>query len=631
VLGSKQRAASVETISNNQVRMQWQDLASEHGGILPITLTAVVTLESGVLTFDATLKNDSDLSVETIDYPYFGDLNPPTPDSHMRAEHMWVGNLASSELYPSFGNEKGYWGVRFPTKTIESFQTFFFLLQAEHEGFYVGMHDPAVPYLLEFTFEQHPGVIDSISSRVPRQDEISGLPVHLEFRTCHFVFAHPRSSVQLAPVVVRGYDGDWHAGVDLYKEWRTTWFVPARIPAWSKDVHSWLELQVDGAEQDYSIPYRDVAKYAEECAQNGVTAIQLVGWNHSGQDGHDPSLDTDPGLGTWQELHEAIAQSQARGVKMILFGKPIFSDMSTDLYKNELRKYEATDPYGDKYESGGYSYTTPTQLAGINNRRRAIMDVVSPAYRDIATHEFEKTVSLGAAGWLFDEVMQHNGVMYSFSPDHGYVPPGYLFGADMPLAAQFRAAADKVNPDFIFSGEGPQDWMLQYYPLAYLRINADFRHVSRYIDSHAPAIVKVAGFDDREMLNLILLYRYLISYEPYNFKGHITDFPLTLAYGKKIDALRRKYRAWLWDSEFRDTLGATVGCDGGHRYSVFRTADGKRAVIVVNMESKREITATLSIPNSGNLMAATPEQSDIRPASGSLKIPARSAIVVMEQ
>src|ERR1035437_9679651 len=79
VLGSKQRAASVETIANNQVRMQWQDLANEHGGVLPIALTAVVTLESGVLTFDATLKNDSDLSGETIDYPYFGDLNPPTP------------------------------------------------------------------------------------------------------------------------------------------------------------------------------------------------------------------------------------------------------------------------------------------------------------------------------------------------------------------------------------------------------------------------------------------------------------------------------------------------------------------------------------------------------------------------
>ena len=38
----------------------------------------------------------------------------------------------------------------------------------------------------------------------------------------------------------------------------------------------------------------------------------------------------------------------------------------------------------------------------------------------------------------------------------------------------------------------------------------------------------------------ILLYRYVIQYEPYYYKGHLSDFPLTLAYGKKIDALRQK-------------------------------------------------------------------------------------------
>lgn len=63
-------------------------------------------------------------------------------------------------------------------------------------------------------------------------------------------------------------------------------------------------------------------------------------------------------------------------------------------------------------------------------------------------------------------------------------------------------------------------------------------------------MVAVTGFDDREQLNPVLAYRYAISYEPYNFKGHVTDFPLTLAYGKKIDALRLKYREWIWDVEF---------------------------------------------------------------------------------
>ena len=631
VLGSKQRAASVEKVSDNQVRLQWKNLVSEHGGVLPMTFTATVTLKNGALTFDGALDNESSLSVETIDYPYFGDLNPPTPDTHMQTEHLWVGALTGDEIYPHFGNELGYWGVRFPTKTINSNQSQICLIQTPEQGIYVGMHDPAVRYLLQFTFEQHPGTVDWVNSEVPKQDEISGLPVHLEFRTCHFVFAHPHSTVELAPIAVRPYDGDWHAGLDVYKQWRTTWFATPKLPSWAKDVHSWLQLQVDGAEQDYAIPYREIVKYGEECAQNGVTAIQLVGWNHGGQDGGDPSLDTDPGLGTWQELYDAIAQIQAKGVKMILFGKPIFADMSTEWYKKELYKYEAIDPYGNKYESGGYSYSTPTQLAGINNRRRAIMDVCSPAYRDIATHEFKKTLALGASGWLFDEVMQHNGVSYSFSHDHGYNAPGYLFNADIPLVKQFRAAADKVNPDFLFSGEGPGDWLMQYYPLGYYRIGAATRHALRYIDSQAPLMAAVRGFDARDELNLILLYRYIISYEPYNFKGHVTDFPLTLAYGKKIDELRRKYKARIWDAEFRDTLGASVSSNGSHRYTVFQTPMGKRSVIVANMESSRTITASVAIPNSGRLMTATPEESDAQMASGTLQIPARSAIVVMEQ
>ena len=34
------------------------------------------------------------------------------------------------------------------------------------------------------------------------------------------------------------------------------------------------------------------------------------------------------------------------------------------------------------------------------------------------------------------------------------------------------------------------------------------------------------------------MYRYVISYEPYNFKGRLEDFPLTLAYGKSGCCLR---------------------------------------------------------------------------------------------
>jgi len=631
VLGQKQVTASAEKISDREARFAWKNLVSEHGGVLPMTFSATVTLDHGALTFAGNLVNHSDVTVETIDYPYLGDLSAPMPDGSLRTDHMWYGNMVGDEIHPRFFNGEGYWRVKYPRRTIDSKQSLYCLIQAPDQGLYVAVHDATLPYLTQFTFEQHPAVIDSVTNIVPSTDSISGLPVHLEFSACHFVFAQPHSTKALAPIVFCTYSGDWHSGVDVYTEWRKTWFKEPRLPEWVKDVHSWLQLQVNGAEEDYSIKYRNLQPYIDECAANNVEAIQLVGWNNGGQDRGDPSQDIDPNLGTWQELRDAIAYAQGKGIKMILFGKLYWADLTTKWYKDELYKYAATDPYGIPYETNGYSYTTTTQLAGINNRRRAIMDVQSQAYRDVATREFEKILALGAAGWLFDEVCHHGPVEYSFSPDHGYAPPRFIYGGDMPLAQQFREAADKVNPDYIFAGEGPQDWLMQYYPVSYFRIGDGSRPVARYIDPYAPLVVAATGIDDREKLNLILMNRYVISYEPYNFKGHVADFPLTLAYGKKIDALRRKYRQWIWDAEFGDTLGATVTGDGPVRYGVFGRENDRRAVVVVNPHAHKVLTATVKLPNPRQLVVATPEQQEAQPTSGTVRIPPRSAAVMMEQ
>jgi hypothetical protein len=87
----------------------------------------------------------------------------------------------------------------------------------------------------------------------------------------------------------------------------------------------------------------------------------------------------------------------------------------------------------------------------------------------------------------------------------------------------------------------------------------------------------------------------------------------------------------LWDAEFRDTLGATVTSEGRHRHSVFVARGGKRAVVVVNQEYSKTISAKISLPDSGSLVMATPEQQESQPASGAVTIPPRSVVVIMEQ
>jgi hypothetical protein len=202
VFGQKQHATEVTKMSDNEIRIHWENLVSENGGILPMSLAADVTLASGKLTFAATLKNDSDLTVETIEYPCFGDLNPPSRDSSISAYTMKAGRLQPDELYPHFHNEKGYWGVTWPTKMLEPQNSHYCLIQSPDEGLYIGT--PAqTDYRVQYVFEQHPGVISGVTALVPPEDEISGIPVHLEFRVCHFVFAHPHSTTTLEPVLMK--------------------------------------------------------------------------------------------------------------------------------------------------------------------------------------------------------------------------------------------------------------------------------------------------------------------------------------------------------------------------------------------------------------------------------------------
>jgi hypothetical protein len=146
-------------------------------------------------------------------------------------------------------------------------------------------------------------------------------------------------------------------------------------------------------------------------------------------------------------------------------------------------------------------------------------------------------------------------------------------------------------------------------------------------------MVAATAWNDRQMINRCLLYRYVMSYEPYGFKGRLDDFPLTIEYGKKVDALRRKYKAYLWDGEFRDTLGATVMAGGKphSQYSVFvNNSTGRRALVIVNPSDSDEMLFDISLPDPRQLSVVTPEIPEPKDFAGRLRVPAESAAALLE-
>lgn len=618
--------------ANNRVTFEWSHLKSPHGGNLDITLHGSVALEGPRLLVTTKVANQSKYPIESLAYPILGDVSIPHDAKDLFQGTWGYAGMDKAQLYPNFTNALGYWGTLHPMQAALSPEAQFVLIFTNSEGLYTGYHDPEVKNQVRYQFELRPGYADSLMNA-----DVDGT-LHknsnqINFQVIQFLFAGPGQHKTSAPIVLQPYQGSWHAGADVFREWRKTWFTAPASPEWVKDVHSWQQIQINSAEGRLLFPYKQLVKYGKDCARHGVKAIQLTGWTKGGQDRGNPSHDTDPKLGTPEDLRRAIETCREMGVEIILFNKYTWADSTMEWYKKELFRYAARDMYGQIYSPIGYNYDTPTQLSGINTRHLVAMCTACPDWREICDREFRKSVALKPGGILQDEAAWHGpGVYYCFSHGHGHPVPAFIFSGDMPLVEGFRKQIDPEH--FLMACESPWYKQCLSFKLGYFRIaGAEHIPLQRYIDPSTPFMIAATGWNDRQMINRALLYRYIISYEPHNFKGRLDDFPLTIEYGKKVDALRRSYKAYLWDGDFRDTLGAsvTVGGKPHSQYTVFVTHGKKRrAVVVANPSDSREIRCDVSLPNASRLSLVTPEEPELKDFIGQLSIPAESAAILLE-
>ena len=636
ILGSSNTLASIARSSDGtSLVLTWSSLLSEYRSRLDITLIGTISLHGDDVTFDMQVRNKSQWTISSVDWPVIGSLGKPRRASTMMRMVFDYGTGHEVSLFPTFQNERGYFGTNFPIQmgTPLGFGRYN-IVQSGNEGLYLGIHDISFREAPEIAFELKPGYSDSLNQRCPLGNSISGHPVRIVTSIVHFPFVPSGQSVDLARIVLSPFVGDWHRGADVYRRWRATWFRAPPSPRWVRDINSWQQIQINSAEDDLRTSYRDLPRRAEAASRAGITAIQLVGWNNGGQDRGNPSHDIDPRLGTYQDLKDAIEKIEEMGVHVILFNKYTWVDTSSPTYDKGLQDHVAHDPNGLPYVYHGYMYQTPEQLADMNTRRLAVACTADPSWIDLSAKEFRKSIDLGASGILYDEVVHHGGANYCFHVTNGQLTADSLWAGDSMIGERFRETVDSTvgSDHFLMAGEDPYDLEARYYSLSYFRIFPGHIPLERYDDPSQEMMIAVTGFDDREMINEALRFRYIMSYEPFNFKGNLSDFPLTLNYGTKVDAFRRRYRAYVWDAEFRDNQDARVTVSGQPftEFSTFRRPDGRQAVVVINQARKPIIASVHMMRGTHTLKWASPEHPDLHQYTGSVSVPPRSAVVVME-
>jgi hypothetical protein len=255
-------------------------------------------------------------------------------------------------------------------------------------------------------------------------------------------------------------------------------------------------------------------------------------------------------------------------------------------------------------------------------------------WHDVALKQVKKSLELNPAGILLDECQWHgHHAFYCFDPNHGHRVPAYNFAGDAVFEKKLCKLLDENSKDLVLAGEGPYDLQQRHYNLSYNRIGLNHTPHLRYLESSVPIMTWVRGYDDRETINLCLLYRYIICYEPRCFKGRLEEFPRTLEYGKKVDTFRRKYKAFVWDAEFCDTVGAEVEAKVPNIiYSVFRNrSTSKKAVVIVNHNQGQVQVNVTTGPKQEKYILVSPEKPEPRTTNSRVGVPGRSAVVVIEK
>lgn len=585
VYGERQKLAGAELSADGTLlTLLWDGVTSENTGLLPIKVKQSLRLWGAELQIETEIDNGSPYMVETVYAPYLGDIRT-LRQKNFQLHTPLYSSFASYRLWPKYQNIHGYFGVDYPTQYVSAgVMSPFALVCTEEGGLYVG-HGNMDFACTAWHTELRPGYSNSIDQSVPKEDFIGGKPVHTRFGVVHQAYIQPGEQRKLTPVMLQAYEGDWHKGADIYKAWRDARMTVHPCAHWVNEPHAWLQIQMNSPEDELRFPFTKLPEIAAECKKYGVKAIQLVGWNDGGQDQGNPSHDFDPRLGTLEEFKAAIAACREMGVEIILFTKFTWADRATDWFRRELKNYAVRDPYGDYYLHGGYQYQTAAQLLDINPKRLVPMCFNSEEYLKICEKEFAKVVSYGAAGMLFDECFHHWPTRACFDTSHGHRYGMSTSAGDLRLIERLRPLAPT---DFMVSGEACYDYEMQQYEVSYFRTeHKDHIPVYSYVLPQGKYMTAVTGFDDRDMLNQCLMYHYIVSYEPYNFKGRLPDYPDTMAYGMQMHALRSECRKWLWEGTFLHTIGGKAETADGKpygKYGVFRAEDDSLAMVVTNYE-----------------------------------------------
>jgi len=528
--------------------------------------------------------------VQEIYYPCIGGIKTDLPDDKARGKYIEPkGNMASFDLGAPTSNNTGYWGVDFPTYRINftavDAAAPFELIYFKDQGFYIGVHMKDTIENAVIMNEYHPGPLDPICGMVTKEDVLSGHPVGANVSVVRTPFVEHGDEHKFEPVVFGFYEGDWHQGINYYKNYYNEVLKGPNsgYPSWIDEIESCLVIDFN----KLNIKYNDMVKIAEEAKTNNVNALLINSW-HAGGTGTLANKD----WGTEKDLKNAISSIRELGMRVIFEAK--------------------VDARLEK----------PVKCA------------ISDVYRMSLVNTVKDIIGLGADGVLYNSL---SAGIYCGNKDgtHPHNRDGVMLKSiytALSSLTDFLTKKDALLADTVFFNN------MQNFSTMYFNEGTDCglpgihaKAALKYIDNKRALSVSVAGLRDYNLINMALLYGYRINYYPgYGFKS-LKDIPVSAEYGKKCVKFRTGLAEWIWDAVFCDTVGGSVSCINGDKalYSVFINKNGKKAVVIANTSSE-EKEYEVSTDGKNKFKAHFIDKAAVK-NTGKVSVPGNGIVVLTEE
>ncbi|MDR6690298.1 hypothetical protein J2X55_001197 [Microbacterium sp. 1154] len=620
---SAQTVTRVDRDGGDAVRLVWTDPVASNGERLAGEIVATARVHDGALRLGLSFRLDAG-GVEAVRFPSLRGIRPAEGSLELRGVDYSTGTRIG--LLPVFDSNAPYWGTTFPDyasgnlrpELVGTPTSPFVILASERGGLTVEPAERSLAFI-GWRASLEPGFDDSLR-------RTAGEDAAVTLDAIHFP-AGEGVEATLPDMVVAPFTGAWERGLDAY--------LPTQEPtrrsaaAWLDEPRSWLQVQLMSTEGEPRYDFETLVDIIEECAREGIGAIQIVGWNEGGQDGLVPQHRPAEKLGGEEGLRRALARARELDVATVLYVKYVWVEKPGPLWE-ELEPFVSRDANGQPYAQPGPVYHSSRKRYGIATPWYVPLCFGVEALRRRFADEAARMAEWGADGILADESLYHGRALLCFADDHGHPVGASAFTWDDVFVEDIRAALGDRAGTFVIAAEGAYDDQFAHYDVSYFRsASPTHRPLGRMLRPDARIVTALTGFDDRSMVAQCVLYGYAISLEPYNFKGRPGDMPATVALARQADALRDRHRGVLWNGRLvvdHDVVAHRPDGSVHDLLTVWEGADGARAVVVATYDDE-----PLSLHLTG-LGAAETDDLDgrrTRPADGRIDVPARGVTVVI--